>query len=40
MFAPFLTLALLLAAGLVTGLGFGIRAEATVAGGETGRGLV
>ncbi|SDN59968.1 hypothetical protein SAMN05216360_109244 [Methylobacterium phyllostachyos] len=39
MFAPILTLALLLAAGLVTGLGIGIRAEAAT-GTEPARGLV
>ncbi|MGT2482192.1 hypothetical protein ACU4GR_32760 [Methylobacterium oryzae CBMB20] len=40
MFAPALTLALLLATGLITGLGLVIRAETTVSGIAPGRGLV
>ncbi|GJE11436.1 MULTISPECIES: hypothetical protein [Methylobacterium] len=40
MFAPALTLALLLATGLVAALGFGIRAEPAAHGSEQGRGLV
>jgi|GEM_PF-1655318 len=40
MFAPILTLALMLAAGLVAGLGFGIRAETSANGVEPARGLV
>ncbi|WP_279598656.1 hypothetical protein [Methylobacterium sp. J-026] len=40
MFAPALTLALLLAAALVTGLGLGIRAEPAASGMEPGRGLI
>ncbi|WP_342109358.1 hypothetical protein [Methylobacterium sp. SI9] len=40
MFAPALTLALLLAAGLVTALGVGIRTEAAQSGTAPGRGLV
>ncbi|MDP4004238.1 hypothetical protein [Methylobacterium sp. NEAU K] len=40
MFAPALTLALLLATGLVLGLGLGIRAEPAPRGLEPGRGLV
>jgi hypothetical protein len=40
MFAPALMLALLLATGLVTGLGLGIRAEPGTTGAQSGRGLV
>ena len=40
MFAPPLTLALLLATGLVIGLGLGVRAEPAASGMEPGRGLV
>jgi hypothetical protein len=40
MFAPALTLALLLATGLVTALGLGVSAEAAARGAEPGRGLV
>ncbi|MGH1571493.1 hypothetical protein ACRAWG_13375 [Methylobacterium sp. P31] len=40
MFAPVLTLALLLATGLVIGLGLGIQAEPAAPGLEPGRGLV
>ncbi|MHB2211781.1 hypothetical protein [Methylobacterium sp. CM6257] len=40
MFAPVLTLALLLATGLVIGLGVGIRAELATPGLEPGRGLI
>lgn len=40
MFAPVLTLALLLATGLVLGLGFGISAEPAGPGREPTRGLV
>jgi hypothetical protein len=40
MFAPALTLALLLATGLVTGLGLVIRAETTASGVAPIRGLI
>ena len=40
MFAPALTLALLLATGLVTALGLSIRAEPAIPGAQPGRGLV
>lgn len=40
MFAPALTLALLLATGLITGLGLSIRAEPAASGMEPGRGLL
>ncbi len=40
MFAPALTLALLLATGLVTGLGLVICAETTASGTAPGRGLI
>jgi hypothetical protein len=40
MFAQALTLALLLAAGLVTALGIGIGAEPATSGTEPGRGLI
>jgi hypothetical protein len=40
MFAPALTLALLLATGLITGLGLSIRAELAAPGMEPRRGLV
>ncbi|WP_279604479.1 hypothetical protein [Methylobacterium sp. J-070] len=40
MFAPALTLALLLATGLVMALGLGVRAEPAATGPEPGRGLL
>ena len=40
MFAPALTLALLLATGLVTGLGVVLRAEPAASGTAPGRGLI
>lgn len=40
MFAPALTLALLLATGLITGLGLVIRAEAAAPSVASGRGLI